>query len=159
MTAPVPTALRLLRTRALVRAPILAYRCGLGAVFGSRLLLLEHTGRVSGEPRYVVLEVTARPDPGRYLVVSGFGERAQWFRNIVSTPEVRVSVGRRRSVPARAVRLPQDRARELFERYPVDHPRAWARLEPAIRAACDLPSPAPLAPHVPVVEITLHAGG
>lgn len=159
MAAPVPTALRLLRTRALVRAPILLYRCGLGPVLGSRLLLLEHTGRVSGERREAVLEVTARPGPGRYLVVSGFGERAQWFRNIVSTPEVRVSVGRRRSVPARAVRLPPDRAQELFERYPVTHPRAWARLEPAIRAACDLPAPAPLAPHVPVVEITVHDGG
>lgn len=75
-------AARLLRARWLVRAPIWLYRGRLGIVFGSRLLMLEHTGRTSGARRYAVLEVIDRPSPGRYVVSSGFGARAQWFRNV-----------------------------------------------------------------------------
>lgn len=152
---PDPLALRLLRNRALVRAPIRLYRAGLGFLFGSRMLLLEHTGRISGATRQVVLEVTDRPGPDRYVVVSGFGERAQWYRNVRATPAVRVSVGWRRSVPATAVVLPRDRAAELFAEYPRRHPRSWARLEPAIRGACGLGADDPLAEHVPVVELVL----
>ena len=150
-----PMGFAVLRRRALARAPIALYRLGLGVLFGSRMLLLEHVGRTSGAPRYAVLEVTDRPGPGRYVVVSGFGERAQWFRNVVAEPRVRVSVGRRRAVPATAHRLPQDRAAALFADYPRRHPRAWARLEPTIRAACGLDAAEPLAPHVPVVELVL----
>ncbi len=40
-------AAKLLRVRWLVRAPIWAYRARLGAVFGSRLVMLEHTGRTA----------------------------------------------------------------------------------------------------------------
>ena len=160
MPESVPAALRLLRNRRLVRAPLALYRCGLGLLFGSRMLMLEHTGRVSGARRQVVLEVTAREGPGRFLVVSGFGERAQWYRNVTADPRVRVSVGRLRSVPATAARVPVERARRLFEQeYPTAHPRGWAQLEPAIRSACGLPAPQPLAPHVPVVELVLDDAG
>lgn len=150
-----PAGLRILRRRALARAPIALYRAGLGFLLGHRMLLLEHLGRSSGERRHAVLEVTDRPAHGRYVVVSGFGERAQWFRNVVAEPRVRVSVGRRRAVPATAHRLPQDRAAALLAEYPHRHPRAWARLEPTIRAACGLDPHEPLAPHVPVVELVL----
>lgn len=152
---PEPLALRILRNRTLVRAPIRLYRAGLGFLLGSRMVMLEHTGRVSGAARQVVLEVTARPGPGRYVVVSGFGERAQWNRNVLARPAVRVSVGRHRSVPATAAPLPRERAAALFADYPSRHPRAWARLEPAIRGACGLGPDEPLADHVPVVEVTL----
>lgn len=155
---PTPLGLRLLRRRALARAPIRLYRLGLGFLLGDRMLLLEHVGRRSGHRRSVVLEVTDRPGPGRYVVVSGFGERAQWFRNVRAEPRVRVSMGRRRGVPATAHRLPRQRAAELFTEYPSRHPRAWARLEPTIRAACGLGPDEPLAPHVPVVELVLDDG-
>ena len=52
---------RALRTRWLVRAPINLYRVGLGFLFGTRLLMLEHVGRRTGARRYVVLEVVDRP--------------------------------------------------------------------------------------------------
>ncbi|HTM84573.1 MAG TPA: nitroreductase family deazaflavin-dependent oxidoreductase, partial [Mycobacterium sp.] len=39
-----------------MRAPIWLYRARLGALLGSRLLMLEHRGRTSGARRYVVLE-------------------------------------------------------------------------------------------------------
>ena len=74
-----------------MRAPIWLYRAGLGFVFGSRVLMLEHIGRKSGARRYVVLEVVGHPAPEIYIVASGFGEHAQWFRNLMAHPRVRVS--------------------------------------------------------------------
>jgi hypothetical protein len=50
-------AARLLTVRWLVRPPVWAYRARLGVLFGSRLVMLEHTGRTSGRRRFVVLEV------------------------------------------------------------------------------------------------------
>ena len=44
-------------TRFLFRIPIHVYRLRLGRLVGSRLLLLNHIGRVSGKPRRTVLEV------------------------------------------------------------------------------------------------------
>ena len=57
---------RLLKNRALVRAPIWLYRARLGFVMGHRMLLLEHIGRKSGARRYAVLEVVERPAHDRY---------------------------------------------------------------------------------------------
>lgn len=44
-------------TRFLFRMPICFYRVRLGWLFGHRLLLLNHTGRVSGKLRRTILEV------------------------------------------------------------------------------------------------------
>jgi deazaflavin-dependent oxidoreductase (nitroreductase family) len=119
---------RMLRTRWLVRAPIHLYRVGLGVVFGQRLLMLEHRGRTTGVLRRVVLEVVAHPSPDRYVVVAGFGERAQWLRNVRADPDVRVSVGRRRSRPALARELERERADAFLAAYAEEHPAAWRRL-------------------------------
>lgn len=119
---------RVLRTPALMRAPIWAYRAGLGLAFGSRLLMLEHVGRRTGLNRYVVLEVIDHPSPDVYVVASGFGERSQWFRNVMARPEVTVSVARRRRVPATARRLPTTEADRVLQDYIDRHPRAWAAL-------------------------------
>lgn len=74
------------------------YRARLDAVFGSRLLMIEHVGRSSGLRRYVVLEVIDRPSPDCFVVVAGFGHRAQWFRNVEANPHVRVYLGSRTPV-------------------------------------------------------------
>ena len=72
---PAAWAARLLRVRRIVRAPIWLYRARLGFVFGSRLLMLEHTGRKTGIRRYVILEAVGHPDPAAYIVAAGFGSR------------------------------------------------------------------------------------
>jgi len=125
-------AARLLRVRSLVRAPVWAYRARLGALFGSRLVMLEHTGRTSGRRRFVVLEVVGHPAAGSYLVVSGFGSRAQWFRNIQAEPRVRLYTGSRRPAPARARVLTRDQARTALAAYAAARPRTWAALKPAL---------------------------
>ncbi|HEU5265455.1 MAG TPA: nitroreductase family deazaflavin-dependent oxidoreductase [Jatrophihabitans sp.] len=125
-------AASLLRTRWLVRAPIWLYRARLGMLFGSRLLLLEHVGRKTGQIRRVVLEVVDRSEPGRYVVVSGFGTRAQWFKNVLAHPDVRVQVGSRAPRPARARQLAPQEAAAALDRYAAAHPRAWAGLRPVL---------------------------
>lgn len=123
---------RLLRVRWLVRGPIWLYRARLGAVFGDRLLMLEHVGRRSGRRRYVVLEVIDSPQPGAYVVASGFGRHAQWYRNIEADPHVRLWVRSRRPVSAEARPLAPEEATAALRRYADAHPRAWASLAPVL---------------------------
>ncbi|MBP1822331.1 nitroreductase family deazaflavin-dependent oxidoreductase [Mycobacterium sp. OAE908] len=126
---------RLLKTRALVRAPIWLYRAHLGFLFGRRMLLLEHVGRKSGARRYAVLEVVDHPAADEYVIVSGFGETAQWYRNVIANPRVRVSVGLRRNVPATATPLAPEAVEKTVERYAERHPRTWRTLNEAMAAA------------------------
>ncbi|TFV61450.1 nitroreductase family deazaflavin-dependent oxidoreductase [Mycobacterium sp. PS03-16] len=128
-----------LHRRALVRAPIWLYRSGLGGLLGSRLLMLEHIGRRTGVPRYVVLEVLTRPDADTYVVASGFGTRAQWFRNVLAEPRVRVWSGGRRDAPATATVLPTPQADEVLQGYAARHPRAWEALTPTLEQALGQP--------------------
>lgn len=127
-------AVALLRVRGLVRAPIWLYRIRLGAVFGSRLLLLEHVGRTTGTTRRVVLEVVSRPAPGRYVVASGFGEAAQWYRNIRANPTVRVQLGSGPSRVATARTLSSAEGAAALAEYSATHPRAWAALRPVFES-------------------------
>ena len=133
-TALAAWAARLLRTRWIVRVPVGLYRARLGFLLGSRLLMLEHTGRKSGARRYVVLEVVGHPRPGSYVVVSGFGDRAQWFRNVRADPRVRVFAGSRRPTPATARLLSTVEAAAALTAYAARHPRAWASLKPVLEA-------------------------
>lgn len=123
-----------LRSRRLMRAPIWLFRARLGFIFGSRILLLEHIGRKSGQTRHVVLEVLDRTDPEAYIVASGFGTRAQWYKNVQADPRVKVSVGARVSRPAIARPLSTDEADAALRRYVGRHRRAWETMKPVIES-------------------------
>lgn len=133
---------RMLRTRWLVRAPVVLYRLRHGWLFGQRMLLMQHRGRHSGIARYVVLEVVEHPRSDRYVIVSGFGEAAQWYRNVLNDPRVRISVGRRRDAPAVARSLAPDDAEAVLSRYAEHHPTAWRRLRHVLELARDIENPA-----------------
>ncbi len=120
----------MLRVRWLVRAPIWLYRTRLGFLFGTRLLMLEHTGRKTGARRYVVLEIVARPAPGTFVVASGFGAKAQWFRNIVANPHVTVYLGSHRPRPAEARILNPGPSSAVLADHAAAHPCAWRTLRP-----------------------------
>lgn len=108
-------------TRLLFRVPSYLYRAGLGWIFGKRLLLLRHVGRVSGKQRQAVLEVVEHdPVNDSFVVASGWGPTAAWYRNVVHRPDVTIQVGRR-DVPVRAVQLNQDEGAEIFARYTARH--------------------------------------
>lgn len=112
--------------RLLYRAPIRLYRVGLGWLFGDRLMLLTHIGRVSGKHRQVVLEVAEHDhSDDSYVVASGWGRTAAWYRNVLHTPQATIQVGRR-TLAVTAVTLPPEEGAEIFARYASQH-RALAR--------------------------------
>lgn len=119
-------------SRLLFRMPIHLYRLGFGWLFGSRLLLLNHVGRVSGKPRQVVLEVVAHDRTGgSYVVASGWGPSAAWYRNILHTPTVTIQVGiRKRRV--KAVPLSRDEGAGIFADYASRHRMAAKYLLPRL---------------------------
>ncbi|GAB2495301.1 nitroreductase family deazaflavin-dependent oxidoreductase [Nocardiopsis aegyptia] len=119
-----PTGIR----RLLFRAPIHLYRLRLGWLFGGRLLLLNHTGRVSGKRRQVVIEVVEHDrSDGSYVVCSGFGPKAAWYQNLLATPETSIRVGTR-TIPVTAHPLDTDTGGDVMARYAPRHPRAAHRL-------------------------------
>ncbi|MFH8405883.1 nitroreductase family deazaflavin-dependent oxidoreductase [Streptomyces sp. NPDC018019] len=106
------------------RAPIHLYRLGLGGVFGKRLLLLEHLGRTSGKTRRVVLEVVSYDQQARtWTLASGFGPRAQWYRNLQAQPRATIQVGRRRCAVI-AHFLSAEEGGRIMARYAPKHPKA-----------------------------------
>jgi deazaflavin-dependent oxidoreductase (nitroreductase family) len=120
---------RILANRRLMRVPIWLYRAKLGFLFGTRMLMLEHIGRKTGARRYVVLEVVGHPSPEMYVIASGFGDRAQWFRNLIANPHVRVCVAGRGPRAATARRLSGAEADTALADYIQRHPRAWAKFK------------------------------
>ncbi len=147
---------RLLRTRWLMRAPIHVYKARLGILLGSRTLMLEHIGRSSGARRYVVLEVFGHPAPDVYFVVSGFGDQAQWYRNVQANPAVRVWVRGRRGLPATARRLRDPEADDALDAYVASHDKAWGRLKVVVENT--LGHPIERGSDLPVIELRLEPG-
>ena len=117
-------------TRFVFRIPIHLYRLRLGWLFGSRLLLLNHTGRVSGKPRQTVLEVAERNGDG-YVVASGWGPTAEWYRNILHTPNVTIQVGTQ-TIPVTAIPLDKEDGAEVFVRYGSHHRAAAKYMLPRV---------------------------
>lgn len=119
------------------RAPIWFYRIGLGGLFGDRFLLLNHTGRKSGLPRQAVIEIVnidAQNDV--YHVVSGFGEKAQWFQNIMVRPQVEIQIGRIKT-SAGAERLSLDDGETILQDYAQKHPTALRELSKILKLPYD----------------------
>lgn len=145
---------RIMRTRALVRAPVWMYRAGAGALLGPRLLMVEHIGRKSGIRRNVVLEILGHPSADSYLVASGFGERAQWFRNIRADPRVRVYAGSHPPATAIARILTREEADRTLSDYVSRHPRTWNTLRPVLERTLGSPITHPDTP-LPIVELRL----
>ena len=108
------------------RMPIYFYKIGLGGLFGERFLLLTHIGRKSGLPRKAVLEIIHK-DRENYYIVSGFGEKSQWFKNLTQTPKIQFQVGRKK-YETTAKRLSVSSATEILQAYAKAHPRALEQL-------------------------------
>lgn len=110
------------------RAPIWLYRLGLGGLLGERFLLLNHIGRKSGKIRQAVVEVVNKNnETGAFVVASGFGKQADWYKNLMVHQQVTIQVGRKR-INARAERLPAPQAAEALLDYHQRHPTALRTL-------------------------------
>jgi len=110
------------------RFPILLYRAGMGWLLFGRFVMVTHTGRVSGKERNVVLEVVHIDRVNRRLTVaSGWGTKADWYRNIKKTPEVRLTYGVR-TFTAMARELSTDEGYQVMRQYAGKHPAAFRSL-------------------------------
>jgi deazaflavin-dependent oxidoreductase (nitroreductase family) len=70
------------------KAPIPLWRIGLGFLVGKLFMILTTTGRKSGLPRHTAIEF--HEYKGRKYIYSGFGEKADWYKNILADPRVTI---------------------------------------------------------------------
>jgi deazaflavin-dependent oxidoreductase (nitroreductase family) len=141
------------------RLPLKLYKAGLGRLLGSRFVLLEHIGRVSGKTRRVVLEVVKHERPaGNFYVVAAWGEQADWFQNIKVNPRVAFQVGGQRFT-GRAHVLTREEAERVFLEYGRKHPRLLQELMGFVgyRIQRDEASYRDLAGLLPVVRLSSKA--
>lgn len=110
----------------MLHAPVWLFRARLGFLMGHRIVMLEHRGRRSGKLRQTPLEVVRRVDDS-YILCSGTGPNADWYRNIRANPAVALWVGSRRyDVDQRF--LHDSEAATVFAGYEQAHPKAATRL-------------------------------
>jgi len=69
------------------------YAVGLGPLLGRVILLLTTTGRRSGRPRVTPLQY--EEVDGVLYVAAARGRQADWYRNLLANPHVRVQVKER----------------------------------------------------------------
>ncbi|MCP5097105.1 MAG: nitroreductase family deazaflavin-dependent oxidoreductase [Chloroflexi bacterium] len=114
--------------RLFFRAPIKLYKAGLGWTLGRRFLLLNHIGRKSKLPRQAVLEVVGyEADTDTYLIASGWGKQAQWYKNIMAQPENTIVAGRRK-LAVTAVPFSPEESGEQMVQYAKRNPIAAKNL-------------------------------
>jgi deazaflavin-dependent oxidoreductase (nitroreductase family) len=115
-------------SRLAFRAPLWFYRHGMGWLFGDRMLELTHTGRVTGALHQTALEVVWHDKAsGVFYIASGWGERSDWYQNIMANPSVTVQSGRQR-FKACAERLSSEEAEAVLVDYAGRHPLALREL-------------------------------
>jgi deazaflavin-dependent oxidoreductase (nitroreductase family) len=111
-----------------VRLPLGLYRAQLGWLLGERFLRLTHIGRKSGRPHQTVLEVVDHDRAtDRYIVTSGWGEKSDWYQNVLKTSHVTLDVGRRH-LNVTAEHLTIDEAERWLFNYAQAHPRTFRNL-------------------------------
>lgn len=98
----------------ILRAPMVFHQIGLGWIMRSvRLMALTTRGRKSGKPRHVILEY--RRHGSKLYVISGWGDKPHWVRNLVASPDVTIQVGQQ-DMSARAT-VVEDSAEALRALY------------------------------------------
>ncbi len=110
----------------ILHAPVWLFRARLGFIFGKRIVMLEHLGRRSGKLRQTPLEVVRR-NGDSYILCSGTGPNADWYRNLKSNPAAALWVGSSRHEVEQRF-LDQSEAATTFAFYEQAHPKAAARL-------------------------------
>lgn len=107
------------------RLPVYLYRLDLGRLLGHRFLLLVHQGRRSGLLRETVLEVLSYQQATKESVVlSAWGEQADWYRNVRSIPALEVRTGGERYVPEQRFLAPEENHTVICH-YGQRHPLAF----------------------------------
>jgi deazaflavin-dependent oxidoreductase (nitroreductase family) len=125
---PKPTGI----LRAVLRLPVYLYRLDLGWLLGHRFLLLTHRGRKSGRVYHTVLEVVRyEPSLRETVAVSGWGEKADWFRNIKASPTLEIRTGHEHYAPKQHF-LSQEEVYAEIVHYERRHPWAMRIVPPLL---------------------------
>lgn len=119
MTKPKPTGFK----KWLFEAPSWLYRARVGFLMGKRFLMIEHRGRKSGNLYRTVVEVVDRTPEGEWIVVSGYGAKADWYQNLRRGNLEAVWVGSRRHQASMRF-LEPDEATEVMAEYERLHSKA-----------------------------------
>jgi deazaflavin-dependent oxidoreductase (nitroreductase family) len=107
------------------RLPMYLYRLNLGWLLGHRFLLLVHRGRRSGLLRETMLEVILyEPAIRESVVLSAWGEKSDWYRNIEAAPALEVRTGAQRYVPEQRFLAPEEN-HAVIRNYGLRHPLAF----------------------------------
>ena len=141
----------------ILHSPVWLFRARLGFVFGKRIVMLEHTGRRSGKLRRTPLEVVRRAGDS-YILCSGTGPNADWYRNLKSKAAVALWVGSRRHSAEQRF-LDDSEAATVFAAYETDHPKAAVRLMDLMGVGHDGTHEGRMAmvARIPMVELRLKA--
>lgn len=103
------------------KMPIWAFRTGWQPIIGRLFVLMAHTGRKTGQTRYTPLEYRIAPN-GRLYVISGYGDKSQWYKNIMADPYVTLQwAGHTEGMQAYRV-TDRDELRMLFDQYLRERP-------------------------------------
>lgn len=95
-------------------SPVALYRVGLGWLVAMLpILILTTRGRNTRMPRFTPLEY--RRHGSMIYVISAWGERANWYQNLIAFPYGTIKIGRRTySVQASAVEEQSEAVRALY---------------------------------------------
>jgi len=140
-----------------LHAPVWLFRARLGFLFGKRIVMLEHIGRRSGKLRKTPLEVVQR-DGDSFVLCSGTGPNADWYRNLRSAPAAGLWIGSTRHEVEQRF-LEDSEAATVFAGYEEAHPKAAARLTEIMGVSHDgtHQSRMEMVANIPMVELRIKA--
>ena len=103
--------------RILFRVPVHVYREGLGWIFGKRFVLINHVGRKTGKSHQVVVEVIEwEKGTGNVIVVAGYGEQTQWYKNLREQSNTTIQIGNQKCTVSIELLAPAD-GEDIIARY------------------------------------------
>ena len=115
--------------KAFLDSPTWLYRWHLGFLFGRRFLMIEHRGRKSQKLYRTVVEVAGRNlDKSEWIVTSGTGPKADWYRNLKVGGADAVWIGSSRHAGPPVRFLEAEEAGPTFAEYEKGHPKAAVKL-------------------------------
>jgi deazaflavin-dependent oxidoreductase (nitroreductase family) len=94
------------RNKWIYKIPVFLWQLGLSRFLPENYLLLTTTGRKTGKPRRTMLEFTLVDD--QIYLLSGWGLRSQWCKNLVANPQATVQTARFGMSAGYAVRVTGD---------------------------------------------------
>ena len=104
------------------KTPVLLHKFGIvwwsEKFSGAQWMLITTTGRKSGKPRQVMVDVMKHDkETDTYYGEAAYGARADWVRNIRANPVFHGQVGRRKFEARAAVLSPEETGKKMVDFY------------------------------------------